>query len=126
MQNVSVVETVALENLDFVPSAVYLGGRKAELVWRSQLGPVTLVGAKREGSFLRVQTSSGAVFKCKAETFGGSDFPSEFLDSIAHAVRGGYSVELCVAAKLGGRAAPEYFCGLRLPVSRDLTGLLDL
>ena len=130
MQNVSVISNTEIRNAgEFVPSEVYLNGRKAEVVFRTQLGPVEIVGAERQGSFLRIQLASGDVYKCKAETFGGSEFPSEFLLAVEEAFLSGGLVELAVAVKPGGRAAPEYFCGLRVPqgrVTRDLNGTCNL
>jgi hypothetical protein len=130
MQNVSVISNTEIRNAgEFVPSVAYLNGRKADVVFRTQLGPVEIVGADRQGSFLRIQLASGDIYKCKAETFGGSDFPVDFLMAIREAYQNAELVELAVAVKPGGRAAPEYFCGLRLPqgrVTRDLSGTCNL
>ena len=138
MQNVSVYSPVSTTFAagEYVPEVAYINGRKADVVFRTQLGPVEIVGAERQGSFLRIQLSGGEIYKCKAEVFGGTEFPREFLQAIESAYINGIKVELAVAVQAGRdhrgrpfRAAQDYFCGLREPMgrtTRDLSGTCNL
>ena len=107
----------------FVPQAVWLQGRRAEVVWRSRLGGVQIVSAKQVApNLITILLNDGQVFKCKSETFGGS-FPPAFVDAIRSAFMNSTTVELCVAVSSGGRAAEGFFCGLR-EASSTTSGLV--
>ena len=119
------------QQLEFVPSSVYLGGQPASLVWRTRLGPVEIVQSGYEDetkSVLVVVLSNGDRYRCKVETFGGRKFPFYLIDALALVTGSGTRVELCVAVsnRINSQAAPGFFCGLRIAGSKTDRGLISL